>query len=149
MIATFRKWLDIPAIRSVLERSAYSDPSHREFPNALKPVWKAGIGPCKVERERRFFIRLEDVNNESRFWNGSLDRVVWLGEADRIFAADILDFKTDDLTPGNEEGLAQRAEHYRPQLDSYRRAVAKLANLSEKCISARLVFPFAGCTIKV
>ena len=104
------------------------------------------MGPRKVERERRFLVRDKD---DGKFWNGSLDRVVWLGDADGIVAADILDFKTDALAPGAAEGLAQRVEHYRSQLDSYRRAVAKLSNLSEKCISARLVFPFPGCTVEV
>jgi ATP-dependent exoDNAse (exonuclease V) beta subunit len=104
------------------------------------------MGPRKVERERRFLVRDKD---DGKFWNGSLDRVVWLGDADGIVAADILDFKTDALAPGAAEGLAQRVEHYRSQLDSYRRAVAKLSKLSEKCISARLVFPFPGCTVEV
>jgi ATP-dependent exoDNAse (exonuclease V) beta subunit len=146
MMATFRQWLDIPTVRMALQRSAYTDPSHPGFPLSLRTVWQAGMGPPKVERERRFLVRDTDGG---KFWNGSLDRVVWLGDAERIIAADILDFKTDELAPGNQEGLAQRVEYYRPQLQAYRRAVARLAHLQQECISARLVFPFAACVREV
>jgi ATP-dependent exoDNAse (exonuclease V) beta subunit len=145
----FRKWLEIPAIRSALERSAYASPSHPGFPGGLKSLWKEGISPLKVERERRFLVRIEDEYHKPKFWNGSLDRVVWLGDAGKIVAADILDFKTDDLRHGDEKSLTDRIEHYLPQLEAYRRAVARLADLSEKRISARLLFPFAKCVREV
>jgi ATP-dependent exoDNAse (exonuclease V) beta subunit len=142
MMATFRKWLDIPAIRMVLEHSAYINALHPGFPVALRPVWNAGIGSPRVERERRFLVRDKD---EGKFWNGSLDRLVWLGDAEKIVAADILDFKTDDIAPGDEKRLAERVAHYRPQLEAYREAVSRMAKLDGKWISARLVFPFAEC----
>jgi ATP-dependent helicase/nuclease subunit A len=74
---------------------------------------------------------------------------VWLGDGDKTVAADVIDFKTDALPPGDEKALAERTEHYRPQLEAYRMAVARLARLPAECIATRLVFTGAGRVIDV
>jgi ATP-dependent exoDNAse (exonuclease V) beta subunit len=140
MLEQFFSWLEIPAIRAVFLRSAYVGPKQAGFPATLAPVWKDGLGPQKAEQERRFLVR-----RDNKFWNGSFDRVVWLADKNGVCAADILDFKTDRIMPGNEQGLADRVAHYRPQLEVYRDAVSLMAKLDGKCISTRLVFPFAEC----
>ena len=54
-----------------------------------------------MECERRFLVR-----DGATFWNGSLDRIVWLGDEERTIAADVIDFKTDAIAPGDEAALA-------------------------------------------
>jgi ATP-dependent exoDNAse (exonuclease V) beta subunit len=144
LLATFLAWSKQPAVSTVLSRSAYTDRKSPGFPTALAPIWSKKLKPMRVEQERRFLVR-----DGTRFWNGSLDRVVWLGESDRILAADVLDFKTDAVAPGDEGALAERTEHYRPQLQAYRSAVARLAQLPEEAVAARLVFTVAGCVREV
>jgi ATP-dependent exoDNAse (exonuclease V) beta subunit len=139
LLAKFRAWLQEPQITSVLKRSAYADPQQPGYPAALAKFWTSNLRPQKVERERRFLTR-----DGTQFWNGSFDRVVWLGDGDRTVAADVIDFKTDDITPGDAKKLAERTEHYRPQLEAYRRAVAHLAQLPPERIATRLVFTNAG-----
>jgi ATP-dependent exoDNAse (exonuclease V) beta subunit len=59
-------------------------------------------------------------------------------------AADILDFKTDELPPNDPAALAARTNFYRPQLEAYQRAVAKLLRLKLEHIGARIVFLNSG-----
>ena len=51
-------------------------------------------------------------------------------------AAQIIDFKTDR----DAAGAMARAERYRPQLDAYRTALARILRLPPERISARLAF---------
>jgi ATP-dependent exoDNAse (exonuclease V) beta subunit len=139
LLATFRTWLENAAINAVLRRSAYADPQQLGFPAALAPFWMKSLAPQQVERERRFLVR-----EGTKFWTGSLDRIVWLGDGDRTVAADVIDFKTDAIPPGDAAALAARTDHYRPQLEAYRRAVAHLAQLPEERVATRLVFTCAG-----
>jgi ATP-dependent helicase/nuclease subunit A len=139
LLATFRGWLRNADITSVLRRSAYAGPEQAGFPAALAVFWTKAMGPLKVEQERRFL-----VCDGVQFWNGSLDRIVWLGEGDHLVAADVLDFKTDAIAPDAPEALAARIKHYRPQLEAYRRAVAILGRLPEDRVATRLVFTSAG-----
>ena len=55
--------------------------------------------------------------------------------------ADVIDFKTDVITA---EALAERVDHYRPQLEAYRQAVSHLLGLPLEQISIRLVFVALG-----
>jgi ATP-dependent exoDNAse (exonuclease V) beta subunit len=144
LMANFREWLKHPEIAGVLRRTAYMNPQHPGFPSSLAPVWTKTIIPQKVEQERRFL-----VCDGTQFWNGSFDRIVWLGDGARIVAADVLDFKTDAIESANTAGFEQRRDHYRPQLEAYRRAVARLAQLPEECVAARLVFTFGARVMKI
>jgi ATP-dependent exoDNAse (exonuclease V) beta subunit len=110
----------------------------------LRSIWNKSIVPQKAERERRF-----SVVDDGAIWDGSLDRIVWLGDGERLVAADVIDFKTDAIEPGNERAIQDRTEHYRPQVEAYRRIVAKMAQLPEESIAARLVFTMAGRIVDV
>ncbi len=144
LLAQFRTWLRNPAISDILRRSAYADPKQPGFPAKLAPFWTKTLASQKVERERRFL-----VCDDQKFWNGSLDRIVWLSDGDRLVAADVIDFKTDNIESGNEKALAERSEHYQPQLNAYRQAVSRFAHLPVERIAARLVFAFAERVIDV
>jgi ATP-dependent exoDNAse (exonuclease V) beta subunit len=144
MLATFCGWLENPAISGFLRRSAYKDARQPGFPAALASIWKKMFAVLKVERERRF-----SVVDGDKIWDGSLDRIVWLGDGERIVAADVIDFKTDAIEQGDAKALKERTEHYRPQVEAYRRVVARMAGLAEDRIAARLVFTFAGKIVDV
>jgi ATP-dependent exoDNAse (exonuclease V) beta subunit len=61
----------------------------------------------------------------------------------------ILDYKTDALHSGSAEDLAAKAEHYRPQLDAYRAAVAAGYALPLEMVTARLVFLDAAAVVEL
>jgi len=101
-------------------------------PSIGQPVWR-------VFRELPFAVREEDM-----LLSGRIDRLVVLHDGDRPVAADLLDFKTDAISPGDSAALEARTAFYRPQLAAYRRAAARLAGLPPERISARLVFTEPG-----
>ena len=144
LLDRFEQILQKPDVRNVLSRTAYKGPSQPGYPLALAGYWTPYLVPHTVERERRFIVR-----NDAKFWDGSVDRLVWLGDGNRTVAADIIDFKTDDVVPDDAAALAERTEHYRPQIDAYRTAVARLGALSPRCIAARLVFTHAGKVVEL
>ncbi len=117
-IGEFGAMLGAPAIRQALQRSAY--------PPA-----------AEVQRERRFAVRDGDG-----LLNGAIDRLVVVREGDRITAAEVIDFKTD--LAEDDAAIEALVEHYRPQIDAYRRAAAKLTHLPIESISAKLLFVGAG-----
>ncbi len=104
----------------------------RAGPGIASPRWE-------VRRERAFVLREDDA-----ILSGSIDRLVVLYDGDRPVGADVLDFKTDVLPPGDAAALAVRIEYYRPQLAAYRRAAARLLGLDPSRVSARLVFAELG-----
>jgi ATP-dependent exoDNAse (exonuclease V) beta subunit len=59
-------------------------------------------------------------------------------------AAEIIDFKTDALDPGNAAQLAERIAFYSPQLQAYRDAVSTFTGLSAERITVTLAFVQAG-----
>jgi ATP-dependent helicase/nuclease subunit A len=138
-LANFRAWLQNAEIAAILKRAGYAGPGQPGFPTALAPLWRSGMGLQKVERERHFL-----VHDGTTFLNGSLDRIVWIGDGKRTVGADVLDFKTDTIAPDDAKALAERMEHYQPQLEAYRRAVALLSGLPEENIATRLVFTTIG-----
>ncbi len=124
-----------PITRAALTRTAYCQVTGSGTESA---VHVASAHPCsewKVLREKRFAVRLGD-----ELLAGSFDRLTLLFDDGRIVGADVLDFKTDRLTPGDSEALRQRTEFYRPQLEAYRRAAAELYGLDMEKVSARLLF---------
>jgi ATP-dependent exoDNAse (exonuclease V) beta subunit len=144
LLDNFRDWLQNPVINGILRRSTYADPQQPGFPGTLGPFWTKLLAPQQVERERRFLVC--DV---AKILNGSFDRVVWLGDGDRVVAADVLDFKTDDILPGDLAALTARTEYYRPQMEAYRRAVARLGQLPVEYIATRLVFTSIARVVEV
>ncbi|HSJ10352.1 MAG TPA: UvrD-helicase domain-containing protein [Longimicrobiales bacterium] len=89
-----------------------------------------------VEREVPFLLREGDTVVE-----GFIDRLVLTRAGGRVVAADVIDFKTDEL---DAAAIDARVEHYRPQLAAYRRAVSVMYGLAPDVVSARLVFLHSG-----
>jgi ATP-dependent exoDNAse (exonuclease V) beta subunit len=61
-------------------------------------------------------------------------------------AAEILDFKTDDIAP---EDLPARTLHYAPQMQAYRAALAALLGLKADLIRANLLFVTLGVAVNI
>jgi len=131
----FREMLAKPAIRAALSRKSYEGGAAW---SGNAEIRKALAGPghsLRVLRERRFAIRDGDS-----ILTGALDRLVLVERDGRALAADLVDFKTDMLASNDRQALKMIVSHYRPQVDAYRRAVARFTGLTPNRISARLVF---------
>ena len=81
---------------------------------------------ARVRREMRFALVMPGTDGQETLWTGAFDRVVL-----RETSAEILDFKTDRVVD---------AEIYRPQMELYRRALARIAKLDERAIATTLLF---------
>lgn len=117
-------------IRKLLSRGTYQESYLMDFAGAGEIVLEANR--LEVERERRFAVSLE-----GSLVQGTMDRVIWVYQGNQRVAADIIDFKSD-IVDGAK--LQSRIEHYRPQMEVYRRAVSRFAKIPIECIATRLVF---------
>ncbi len=119
--AQFRHALEQPAIREALTK-----------PDAPKAdLW----------RERSFDVVLGDA-----WFSGTFDRVVIERDARGLpLRATILDYKSNDVR--DEAAVREAAEHYRPQLDTYRRALSAMLGLPETQIRTRLIFTQPGLAV--
>nr|MDZ4756485.1 UvrD-helicase domain-containing protein [Phycisphaerae bacterium] len=103
---------------------------------ALQQVLARPAGEATVHRERRF-VRLVEIGLESSV----VDRLVLIGAPERPTAAQIIDYKTDSVTPGGGAALLER---YRPQLAAYMEAVAERYRLDPRAVQATLVLLDSG-----
>jgi len=94
-------------------------------------------GPTTVWRERAFSLVLPEPDGSEALWSGAFDRVVLHGTTGSWSSAEVIDFKTDEV---DASGLDARVELYRPQLEGYRRVLARMTGLAEERIAARLLF---------
>ncbi|HCK70119.1 MAG TPA: hypothetical protein DHW38_00945 [Planctomycetaceae bacterium] len=69
---------------------------------------------------------------------GYIDRLVLVFVNNKVVAADILDYKTDTIR--DDDHLANRVEHYSPQLTRYMDAIQQMYRLPENHVTSRLVF---------
>jgi ATP-dependent exoDNAse (exonuclease V) beta subunit len=139
LLRQFRAALEKPAICQALRRATYEQPA---APGAACAVHVApGMAGARWEiwHERPFVVRDGDA-----ILHGTFDRVVTLSEGHRVVAVDVLDYKTDRLPADDPCAIDARVDLYRPQLEAYRRAAAKLLGLDPGRISARLLFVDPG-----
>ena len=152
-----RSKLDAAAIDQ-LKRQFHAALGRPEIAASLSRAYykQAGDGTCaacagtaasprwQVWRERPFALR-----EEGAIVNGTIDRLTVLYDGPQVVSADILDFKTDHIPPGDPAALAARVDYYRPQLDAYRHAVARQFRLDPSKVSARLAFLSLGTVVGV
>ncbi|MEM7786073.1 MAG: PD-(D/E)XK nuclease family protein, partial [Planctomycetota bacterium] len=129
LIAQFYEMVEKPNLKNLLTRSNYSESYLMEFSTDQVAIESNRL---EVYRERPFAVELE-----SGMVEGIIDRLVLVYQGSKMIAADIVDFKTDEVSGAN---LQERIEFYRPQLATYRAAISSLANLPLNRISTRLVF---------
>jgi ATP-dependent exoDNAse (exonuclease V) beta subunit len=92
-----------------------------------------------VERELPFLLREEGALVE-----GIIDRLVLVRREGRVVAAEVVDYKTDRIAPGDDEALRESVALYAPQLRAYRRAVAHLYGIEPDAVRLRLVYLVPG-----
>ncbi len=138
-IDQFRTMLARPEILALLSRATYATPPVASAACAVHARDPIGQPRWEVDQEWSFIVREGDA-----LLSGQIDRLVVLYDSQRPIGADIIDFKTDRVAAGTQ-ALETRLEHYRPQLEAYRRAVAKLLRLPAGQVSARVAFLEAGC----
>ncbi len=93
---------------------------------------------AEVWREKKFELVLDD-----QWITGTFDRVVIRRDREgRAVSARILDYKTNQVE--DETSLQEAVEHYRPQMDLYRRVLARLLSLQPDTITRALIFTVNG-----
>jgi ATP-dependent helicase/nuclease subunit A len=138
-IARFRQQLAAPPISAVLSPQYYESPANLGLTGFKSKAWPGGPPELTVHREKPFAIRTGD-----ELLTGSIDRLVVIKAGGQIVAADVIDFKTDELPVGDAAALQQKVEFYRPQIDAYRAAAATLLRLEAGHVALRLVFLAIG-----
>ncbi|MDX1579521.1 MAG: 3'-5' exonuclease, partial [Gemmatimonadota bacterium] len=127
----YRRWMEDPSVSEILERDAAEVRLAR---------LADGIEEVGVVNERPFAVRRDD-----EVVSGVIDRLVLARDGDgEVIAAELVDYKTDRLDPGDEQAIAERLDAYRPQLRAYRDAVARIHRLEASSVTARLLFLEAG-----
>lgn len=117
-IESYWEWVADGAVRESLSRSRYP------------------FSEVEVERELPFVHRRGDLLVE-----GIIDRLVLCRENGAPVMAEILDFKTDQVT---HETLSSRAFEYRAQIEAYAHAVSEMYGIPlDRCIGT-LVFVEPG-----
>jgi ATP-dependent helicase/nuclease subunit A len=98
-----------------------------------------------LRREWTFAVREPDGHGTGEhILTGSIDRVVIGFNAGRPAWAEVIDFKTDEVS--DDAAMSASIEHYRPQLDAYRRAVSAMLRLPVESVSACLAYT-CGCRV--
>lgn len=127
----FKRWMSLPGVHEMLREQHY-----RELQKTKLPL--------SVHNEFPFAFR-----EAGQLVNGSIDRLVLQHDGQGVVAAEVIDYKTDTLPPGESAELAAKVEYYRPQLAAYRRAVARLYRLPLERVAAKLIFLAHGQVVTV
>ncbi|MCX7426725.1 MAG: UvrD-helicase domain-containing protein [Planctomycetia bacterium] len=139
LLSQFHAALERPAIADALRRATYHQPAADDARSAVHAGPEVADPRWEVLRERRFALR----DGES-ILTGSIDRLVILYNGPVAIGADVLDYKTDAIGPNDPAAIDEKLNHYRPQLDAYRRAVSAMYKLPPERVSARLAFVSVG-----
>jgi ATP-dependent exoDNAse (exonuclease V) beta subunit len=133
-------------------------------PNLAALLRQADYGPASIQgfgaKARQHLVRKQltsRVRNEYPFAHrvgaelrqGRIDRLVLLSDGEDVVAAEIIDFKTDRIDNQPGRSLAEKIEHYRPQMAAYKETVAKLFELPADFVAARLAFIQADEVVSV
>ena len=133
-IQEFLAWIEAPQMSQIFDRQAQLRWAQKRW--ARKKAALGEIDGLRVANEYRFTL-FEDRPEGLVWCSGSVDRLMTLGGDDPT-AAVIDDFKTDQIRDASH--VQERVEHYRPQLEAYRSAVARSLGLELDMVAARLIF---------
>jgi superfamily I DNA/RNA helicase len=109
--------------------------------------YKDRVGTVTLRREWSFALR--SGGEDPHLLNGQFDRVAYGVQDSKPFWAEIIDFKTDAIAPADETALRASINHYRPQLEAYKLAAAKLLRLDPDQVSATLIFIGPGRIVSI
>ncbi len=140
-IREFMALLQQDWLSGLLSRRHYQE-AGSVFDPAIQSDLKSGTAQLQVRRECDFAVQTPD----SALLTGCIDRLVLVERHGQPVAAEIIDFKTDDLGTASES-LAEKVESYRMQMESYRQAVSQLFGIPMTQVSARLCFLSTGAIV--
>ena len=147
-IKRFRELLDHENLKKLLSTSSVKE--QHVIPDLDASSESDAANRIEVHTEKRLAVlmdQLDYVDSESgSLIEGIVDRLVLVYEGGCVVAAEIIDFKVDQIDDSN---LTQRIEHYRPQLAAYRAAVQTMLGLGSDRIATRLVFVQTGQVVQV
>jgi ATP-dependent exoDNAse (exonuclease V) beta subunit len=121
----FEAALEREGVRAALSRASFEAPAGAEL---------------EVLAEERF-AQVRPAEEGEALWSGAIDRLVLARVGGEVVLAEVLDFKSDDVSG---EALEERVEYYRPQLESYRELVCERHGLAAEQVRARLLFVRSG-----
>ncbi|MFN7628037.1 MAG: PD-(D/E)XK nuclease family protein, partial [Pirellula sp.] len=123
-IDKFMAYCESPEIRNALSRDRYSSWNQ---PQLLR---------LEVSTERRLLQLLDGA-----LIRGVIDRCVLGIDGDRVVRAEILDFKTDQRSEGEElrAWIEGRKEEHAPQLNAYRRVLCRQFSLHPDLVQSTLI----------
>ena len=133
---SFRTMLNNPQLQTILSRGSYADPKQHGFSES---VLRALSGPVELRNSANEHLPFAMAN---ALLGGSIDRLVTLWCNGKLVAAEIVDFKTDQINGAGQ--IADRIEFYRPQLEAYRGASARMLRLPAERILCRIAFVEPG-----
>ena len=123
LMGRFRGWLEAPDIRTLLSRASYPTGT-------------------RVRTELSFARRTAES-----VVSGQINRLVLVGEEGSLRRAEVIDFKTDRVSPEDEGELRRLIDYYRPQVEAYRDAVAFTRGVASAEVSGRLAFLSPGVVV--
>ncbi|HUS39880.1 MAG TPA: UvrD-helicase domain-containing protein, partial [Pirellulales bacterium] len=139
LLSEFGTMLQDPAVRELLDRQYYQPPHNAAVRKILPDAERDKPLRVQVYPERSFAIY-----EDGQLIYGIIDRLVLLYDEQQLVAADVIDYKTDRLAADDPQALTKKVDHYRPQLEAYRKAVARTFRLPQEQIAARLAFVAEG-----
>ncbi|MEM7456179.1 MAG: UvrD-helicase domain-containing protein [Planctomycetota bacterium] len=137
--AEFHAMLERPETSALLDRQKYLSDSLAGFMPENEIVMDAYR--VEADNERPFAVTIDGA-----MLQGFIDRLVLVYEADKLVAADIIDFKTDAV---DGKTIAAKTKHYTPQLSAYRRAVSSITGLPLSSIGCQLAFVESGHVARI
>jgi ATP-dependent exoDNAse (exonuclease V) beta subunit len=82
---------------------------------------------------------------------GQIDRLVTWEKEGRVVGAEVVDFKTDAVSPEGlwQQAFLERVEHYSPQIRAYGAAVSKLWRLPQNAVQLSLFFTESATQVQI
>ena len=140
----FHMMLRSQGTSAMLTRQGFREAAPQAWPTNLRSQMAKGQHSLEVRNEQSIAAL-----QQGKLISGFVDRLVLLCNGDQILAADIVDYKTDQLRQGQTERIKQKANFYRPQLVAYRYAIASMLHLDFSNISTGLLFTDPGLVVEV
>ncbi|MBX3440445.1 MAG: PD-(D/E)XK nuclease family protein, partial [Planctomycetaceae bacterium] len=135
VLKEFHALLQRPLLRQLLAASSYEAMELLPFSEAVNQRIHRDDFLLDVRRELQVGAELDGA-----ITSGTIDRLVLFKRGANVVAADIIDFKTDTVSPEDGAVWKERIEHYSHQLAAYRATVSTIFDLPADCISSRLAF---------
>ncbi|MCH2203778.1 MAG: UvrD-helicase domain-containing protein [Fuerstiella sp.] len=139
LLTEFLEFIDQTATKSVLTQA-----TSRERFSRLPELAEQTRFDLRVIAERPFVYRDEDS-----IVHGTIDRLVIAENSGQRLAAEIIDFKSDQIVGEVDHWTESKKEDYRNQLREYRTAVSRCFGIPQKCISSSLLLLEANTCVEV